>query len=255
MVGASATGLQLADEIARSGRPVTLAAGEHVRMPRVYRGRDIQWWMDAAGVLDVTHEEVDDLVRARRVPSPQLVGTPERSNLDFNALTSRGVELAGRLTGIRDGIAQFSGSLKNICQLADLKMNRLLDTIDDWAIESGIELDTDRPERFDPTRVEDSPRLEFDLRSGEIRTIVWATGSRPDYSWLDLPVLDRKGNLRHDGGVVREALGLYALGLPYLRRRKSTFIHGAADDTRDLSVHLAGYLDDLHRSPVTAVGG
>ncbi|MBT5344136.1 MAG: NAD(P)-binding domain-containing protein, partial [Acidiferrobacteraceae bacterium] len=68
VVGASATGLQLADEIHRSGRPVTLSVGEHVRMPRVYRGRDIFGWMDAAGVLDERYDEVDDINRARNVP-------------------------------------------------------------------------------------------------------------------------------------------------------------------------------------------
>ena len=77
--------------------------------------------------------------------------------------------------------------------------------------------------------------------SGEIRSIVWATGFHPDYSWLDVPVVDRKGHLRHDGGVV-DAPGLYAIGLPVLRRRKSTFIHGAEDDARDVVEHLAGYL-------------
>jgi putative flavoprotein involved in K+ transport len=96
-------------------------------------------------------------------------------------------------------------------------------------------------ERFEPTRAPARPRLDLDLQSGEIRSIVWATGFRPDYSWLDVPVLDRKGYLRHDGGVV-DAPGLYAIGLPFLRRRKSTFIHGAEDDARDLVEHLAAYL-------------
>jgi putative flavoprotein involved in K+ transport len=95
VVGASATGLQLADEIQRSGRHVTLSVGEHIRMPRVYRGLDIQWWLDAIGVLDERYDEVDDIVRARRVPSPQLIGTPQRSTLDLNTLAERGVEIVG----------------------------------------------------------------------------------------------------------------------------------------------------------------
>jgi len=253
VVGASATGLQLADEIHRSGRPVTLAAGGHVRMPRMYRGRDIQWWMDAAGLLDERYDEVDDITRARRVPSPQLVGTPERSTLDLNALTDRGVRLVGRLTGIRDDMAQFSGSLRNVCQLADLKMNRLLSGIDEWATRSGLAGEVPGPERHAPTGVEDSPRLGLDLLCGEIRTIVWATGYRPDYSWLHVPVLDRRGRIRHDGGVV-DAPGMYVLGLPYLRRRKSSFIHGAEDDTRELGAHLAHHLDRLCSGPVASVG-
>ncbi len=87
VVGASATGVQLAAEIRRSGRPVTLSVGEHVRLPRTYRGRDVLWWMDASGVWNERYDEVDDLTRARRLPSPQLVGTPERATLDLNALT------------------------------------------------------------------------------------------------------------------------------------------------------------------------
>jgi putative flavoprotein involved in K+ transport len=241
VVGASATGVQLAAEIRRSGRPVTLSVGEHVRLPRVYRGRDVLWWMDAAGVWDQRYDEVDDLDRARRLPSPQLVGTPERSSLDLNALSALGVRLVGKLAMVRDGRALFSGGLRNVFSLADLKMNRLLDAFDEWALTSGRDAEFDAPERFPPTVPPGSARLQADLRGGEIRAVVWATGFRPDYGWLDVPVVDEKGRLRHDGGVV-DRPGLYALGLPVLRRRKSTFIYGIEDDAREVIDHLVGYL-------------
>ena len=241
IVGASATGVQLADEIRRSGRPVTLSVGEHVRLPRTYRGRDVLWWMDASGVWNQRYNEIDDLTRVRRLPSPQLIGTPERMTLDLNALSSAGVEIVGRLAAVRDGQALFSGGLRNQFALADLKMNRLLGTFDEWARSHAREAEVGPPERFEPTRAPASSRLKLDLRNGELRSIVWATGFRPDYSWLDVPVIDDKGHLRHDGGVV-DAPGLYALGLPVLRRRKSTFIHGAEDDARELVDHLAQYL-------------
>jgi putative flavoprotein involved in K+ transport len=241
VVGASATGVQLAAELRQSGRPVTLSVGEHVRLPRTYRGRDILWWMDASGLWDERYDEIDDLARARRLPSPQLVGTSERTTLDLNALTAMGVELVGRFATVRDGRALFSGGLRNVFALADLKLERLLDRFDEWALttERGDELAP--PERFAPTGVPQSPRLELDLRSGEISTIVWATGFRPDYRWLDVPVVDAKGHLRHDGGVV-DSPGLYALGLPVLRRRKSTFICGIEDDAREVVDHVADYL-------------
>ena len=241
VVGASATGVQLADEIHRSGRPVTISVGEHVRLPRTYRGRDVLWWMDASGVWDQRYDEIDDLARARGLPSPQLVGTPERTTLDLNALGDAGVAIVGRLATIRDGRALFSGGLRNQFALADLKMERLLDTFDEWARAQGRDGEVGAPERFSPTRMPASSPLDMDLRSGAIRSIVWATGFRPDYRWLDVPVLDHKGHLRHDGGVVA-APGLYAIGLPLLRRRKSTFIHGAEDDARDVTAHLVGYL-------------
>ncbi|HEY1394263.1 MAG TPA: FAD-dependent oxidoreductase, partial [Methylibium sp.] len=201
VVGASATGLQLAQEIRRSGRPVTLAVGEHVRLPRMYRGRDIQWWMHAAGVLDQRIEDADDAERARRVPSPQLVGTPAHATMDLNALRSEGVELVGRLAGVRDGRALFSGSLRNVCALADLKMNRLLDSIDGWAVQNSLDGCVGRVERFAPTDVGTSPRLSL-LFGQDVRTLIWATGFRPDYSWLDVPVFDPRGGLKHDRGVV-----------------------------------------------------
>jgi putative flavoprotein involved in K+ transport len=238
VVGASATGVQLAAELRRSGRPVTLAVGEHVRLPRTYRGRDVLWWMDAAGVWDQRYDEVDDLTRARRLPSPQLVGTPERTTLDINALTSLGVGLVGRWAAVRDGRALFSGGLRNVFSLADLKLNRLLGTFDEWAAASGRDAEVGPPERFEPTRVPQSSRLQLDLRSGEIRSVVWATGFRPEYGWLEVPVVDEKGHLRHDGGVT-DSPGLYALGLPVLRRRKSTFIYGIEDDAREVIDHLA----------------
>jgi putative flavoprotein involved in K+ transport len=241
VVGASATGMQLAAELQQSGRPVTISVGEHVRLPRTYRGRDVLWWMDASGVWGQRYDEIDDLTRARRLPSPQLVGTPERTTLDLNAITSMGVELAGRWAAVRDGRALFSGGLRNVFSLADLKMGRLLGTFDEWAETQGYNDEVGSPERFTPTRVPESSRLQLDLRSGEIRTIVWATGFRPDYGWLDVPVLDEKGQLRHEGGVV-DSPGLYALGLPVLRRRRSTFMYGIEDDAREVIDHLAQYL-------------
>ncbi|WP_353000548.1 NAD(P)-binding domain-containing protein [Mesorhizobium sp. M0808] len=242
VVGASSSGTQIAQELQRSGRQVTLSVGEHIRAPRVYRGKDLEWWMDAAGVLDERYDEVDDIRRARRVPSLQLAGTPDRTTLDLNALVDLGVRLVGRLAGItEDAKAQFAGSLRNMCALSDLKMARLLDLIDEWARANGLDATVGPPDRLPPTRVEDNPPLGLDLTGGAIRTIIWATGYKPDYSWLELPVLDRKGHLRHDGGVA-EHPGMYLMGMQFLRRRKSALIDGAGDDARDLSDHLASYL-------------
>lgn len=241
IVGASATGVQLAQEIHLSGRPVTLAVGEHVRVPRTYRGRDIKWWMDAAGLLDTGHDEVADVNRARSVPSLQLVGSPTRETISLNSLQSGGVTIVGRVMGLDGARVRFSGALANVCHLADLKMNRLLKSIDEWAEHAGLSGTLEPTYRLRPTDVPETPLLELDLHAAGIRTVLWATGYRPDYSWLDVPVLGRKGGLSHRGGVV-EAPGLYVLGLPFLRRRKSSLIDGVGDDARDLSTHLAAFL-------------
>jgi putative flavoprotein involved in K+ transport len=237
VVGASATGVQLADEIQRSGRRVLLSVGEHVRLPRTYRGRDVLWWMEASGIWNQRYDEIDDLDRARKLPSPQLVGSPERATLDLNVLSAAGVEIVGRLAAVRNQQALFSGGLRNQFALADLKMSRLLEAFDECATRVP-DLEVGEPEHFEPTRAPSATRLGLDLGSGEVRSIVWATGFRPEYPWLEIPVLDRKGRLRHDGGVVA-APRMYAIGLPVLRRRKSTFIHGAEDDAQDLAEHLA----------------
>ncbi len=241
VVGAASTGIQLAEEIHASGRPVTISVGEHVRMPRTYRGRDIQHWMEAIGRLDERYDEVDEIVRARAVASPQLVGTPDRRTLDLNRLTDAGVQLRGRVGAIRDGVALFSGGLANHCALADQKLDRLLDEIDVWIDEHGAGTEAAPPERFDRTRLPADAPLTLDLRRGEVRAVVWATGFRPDLGCLEVPVFDGSGRLRHDGGVV-DAPGLYYLGATFLRRRKSSFIHGAEDDTADLADHLVEHL-------------
>lgn len=245
VVGASSTGVQLADEIRRSGRRVTLAVGEHVRLPRAYRDRDIFWWLDSAGVLDERADEVDDLVRARHLPSPQLVGSPERRDVDLNALADIGVQLVGRLSGLDGTTAQFSGGLTNVCRLADLKLDRLLTRFDDWARSAAVD-DLGPPERYAATRAPSAAPLTLDLADGSIGTVVWATGYRADHSWLDVPVFDRRGRILHDGGVVRGAEGLYLLGATLLRRRRSTYLSGAEADTADLAAHLHRVLDVGH---------
>ncbi|TIC88896.1 pyridine nucleotide-disulfide oxidoreductase [Nocardioides sp. GY 10113] len=248
VVGGSASGLQIADELARAGREVTLATGEHVRVPRTYRGMDIHWWMDTLGTLDERYDEVEDLARARRLPSLQLVGSPERRALDLNTLTSRGVSVVGRLAGVAGHRAQFSGSLANVCMLADLKQRRYLDLIDEFATAHGLDAELGAPTRPAPTAI-DGTRLDADLRG--FSHVIWATGYRPRYPWLDPELLDRTGRLPHDGGVHPSA-GLYALGLPFLRRRKSSFLDGVGPDAVELATHLVGHLNGVAASGVGA---
>ena len=244
VVGASASGVQIADELRRSGRDVTLAVGEHVRVPRTYRGMDIHWWMSNIGLLDECYDAVDDLARVRRVPSFQLLGSPERRAVDLNALAAIGVDLVGRFVGVAGSNAQFSGAFAHQCTSADLKMNRLLDAIDRYVQQSALEDAFPAPDR-PPATTFGQTATSLDLR--EVNTVIWATGFRPSYPWLEPRLLDRHGAIRHDGGLVNGA-GMYVLGLPFTRRRNSSFLDGVGRDAFELTAHLADFLDTTTRS-------
>lgn len=238
IVGASASGVQLADELVASGRDVTLAVGEHVRLPRTYRGRDILWWMQAMGVSARRwDDDVDDLARARQVPSPQLIGTPEHRTLDLRALRARGVDLVGRLVGVNGGRLQFAGSLANLVANADLKQSRLLDEIDTFVTRTGVTASA--PHRPPPTEPGRPPTA---LPADRFDVVLWATGHRHAPPRIDPAHLDRRGRLVHDGGLLR-APGLFVIGLPFLRRRSSTFLSGIGRDAVELSMEIRRHLD------------
>jgi putative flavoprotein involved in K+ transport len=238
VVGASASGVQIADELRRAGRAVTVAVGEHVRVPRTYRGRDIYRWMDELGILDERFDEVEDLARARRLPSLQLVGTPQRRNLDLATLAAGGVQLTGRFVGVARGRAQFSGSLANLIKAADLKQARLLERIDTHVEEHGLHERVGPPDRPSATPM---PAVVTQLDLARFSAVVWATGHRPRYPWLDPALLDHRGAIRHDGGVL-EIPGMYVLGLPFTRRRGSNLLAGVGPDAQRLGTHLIEHL-------------
>ena len=238
VVGASASGLQIARELAGAGRRVTLAVGNHLRLPRRYRDADILWWMHRLGVFNELHTGSTDLDRLRRLPSLPLAGDPPGVALDLNSLQDLGVEIVGRLASATDGVAWFSGSLANLCASADLKLARLLDRIDSFADRRGF--CDEAPSRFPPTRLPASPRLSLSLRKSGMTSVLWATGYEPDHRWISLPVFDGKGRIRHRGGVVGG--GIYVMGLRYLRTARSSHIAGAARDARALAQHLAAGL-------------
>lgn len=225
VVGASASGAQLAEELALAGREVTLAVGHHTRVPRRYRGRDIHAWMHELG-FHQRADDVDDLAKARRWPSLQLVGSPDSRDLDLSTLQAVGVTPVGRLAAVRDGVALFSGSLANMCADADLKMGRLLDQVD--AMVGG------RGQRPDPVCVP-APRTSAPLT--DFAAIVWATGFSPLHPYLEPDLLDDRGAIVHEEGVTRRP-GLFVTGLPFLRTRASGFLAGAEHDAPALVERL-----------------
>jgi putative flavoprotein involved in K+ transport len=240
IVGAAASGIQLADEIRASGRDVVLSVGRHLRLPRRYRGRDILWWMDRMGIFDETPDEVYDHEVSREQPSLQLVGRPDRASLDIGRLRRRGVQLAGRLAGIADGRAYFDDDLIATSAGSDVKLARLLERIDSFAEQTG--LDRGEAEPFEPLWPLFAGCVtpeRVDLRAQRIGTVIWATGFRRHYPWLHVPVFDDRGEIRQRGGVT-DVPGLYVIGLQFMRRRKSAFVDGVGDDAAALAAHLAG---------------
>jgi putative flavoprotein involved in K+ transport len=236
VVGAAASGVQIADELARAGRRVVLAAGRHSRLPRRYRGMDIWWWLERLGVLDKTIDEVSDPLRARREPSLQLVGRPNGENLDLATLAATGVEVAGRLTGIDGRRVRFATDLGQTTAAADATMRRVLADVDDYVDAHGLAAEVLAPEPVAPIGPRSGPD-RLDLRAAGISTVVWATGFVRRYPWLRVPVLDPSGEIRQRRGVT-PVPGLYVLGLRFQYRRNSNFIDGVGRDARYVADHI-----------------
>jgi putative flavoprotein involved in K+ transport len=215
---------------------VILAVGSHIRLPRRYRGRDIMRWLDEMGVLAERANQVADIEASRRQPSLQLIGTEEGSSLDLQVLQEHGVRIVGRMTGASGHQAYFSDDLADSIGHAERKMRGMLDRID-------LHLSCLRLTRAFPA--EPRPRAvvvptappAVNLRDRGVNTVVWATGFRREYPWLQIPVLDAKGEIIHRGGVTARP-GLYVLGLHFMRRRNSAFLDGVGADAADLTEHL-----------------
>lgn len=245
VVGASASGIQLAQEIHRSGRPVTLAVGRHTRIPRRYRGRDITWWLETSGMLEERADRAFNVESARRQPSLQLVGTPNHETIDLGVLQDEGVQLAGRVSDIDDTRIAFCDDLQRNIDAAEQKLDRVLGTIDGFIDETLMAAESH--DRRPGIQASDAP-TELDIRDAGISSVLWATGYRRQYPWLRVPVLNIRGEIIHDGGVT-PADGLYALGLNFQRTRKSSFIDGVGNDARALADHIT---QRFHRSSIAA---
>lgn len=243
VVGASATGVQMAEEIQSSGRPVTLAVGAHTRMPRRYRGRDIYAWMEAAGILDERPKPGTE----ERPPTPslQLVGSPECRDVSLETLQKQGVRLLGRLLAVRGALTGFDGGLAQRAADSHARMLRTLNRIDAWIATKGIAAPPADPSTRAPFIAANDP-LSLDLDRVGIRSVVWATGYTRAYPWLRVPVLTERGEIRNRGGITA-APGLFVLGLEFMRRRRSQFISGCGIDADEIVSHVQSYLDRAAR--------
>ncbi len=238
VVGAAASGLQIAEELRLAGRAVMLAAGRHTRLPRRYRGRDIWWWMDRAGVLEDRASAERDIARARSLPSPQLVGGTPARDLDLGTLRAMGVRVLGRLRDAGGERIALADDLAETVAGARRPMEALLARVDPVADALGAP----RGERPAPLTGFGGGPTALDLRAEGIASIVWATGYRRDHPWLHLPGLrDAAGELRHDGGVTA-APGLFLIGANFMRRRSSSFLGGVGADAAEIAALIARHL-------------
>jgi putative flavoprotein involved in K+ transport len=223
IVGASASGAQLADELVGAVRTVVLAVGSHSRLPRRYRGLDIMWWLDAMGLLDKRPDER----RSPAEPSVQLVGRSDGRDVDLRTLQDRGVHLAGRLTGVDGHRLRFADDLADTTRRADGRLVHLLRRVDAFARAAGLATEMEAaPVR--PART-GAAVSTLDLRRAGIGSVIWATGYRRAYPWLHVPVLDPAGEIRHRAGATA-APGLYAIGMRWQSRRNSAQLDGVRHD-------------------------
>ncbi len=230
VVGASATGIQIADELAAAGREVTLAVGTHVRLPRRYRGRDVLCWMVEMGAFRAPADPAGE----RASPPPQLVGTPENRDLDLGTLQAKGVRLVGRAVGADDGRVRFADDLDETLGKAEAQLAGLLDKIDGYIAANRI----DAPVTARPSAVPvPGATGEIELDAAGIASVIWATGYERRYPWLKLPILDGHGEIRHERGVTPQP-GVVVLGMRFQQTKASNLIDGVGADAEELADYL-----------------
>ena len=247
VVGAGSSGVQIADELRRSGREVYLSVGPHERPPRSYRGRDFCWWLGVLGLWDVETPPAG----AAHV-TIAVSGAQGGRTVDFRELAAGGIRLTGLTASYDGGVLRFANDLAANIAAGDASYLALLDAADAYVARNGLTLPTEPAARDlgpDPEGVTD-PVLALDLAASGVTSVVWATGFATDYSWLQVDAFDRAGKPQHRRGVSSEP-GVYFLGLPWLSRRGSSFIWGVWHDAKHVADHIGtqrSYLayDDAH---------
>jgi len=231
VVGAGSSGTQIADELLRAGRQVTLSVGPHDRPPRSYRGRDFVWWLGVLGKWDAN------------APGPgtehvtiAVSGAYGGTTIDFRRLGNKGMTLVGRTEGFEDGVMTFASDLAGNIARGDANYLSVLDEADAYVARNGLDLPEEPEARIlaaEPDCVRD-PILSLDPAKVGITSIIWATGFARDDSWLKVDAFDEAGHPRHQRGVSSEP-GIYFLGLPWQSRRGSSFIWGVWHDAKYLA--------------------
>jgi putative flavoprotein involved in K+ transport len=239
MVGSGQAGCQIAEELRRAGRPVYVSVGRSWWAPRRYRGRDISLWLRDIGWFDRTVDGLPPGARAG-LPNPQFTGSGGGRDLNVHTLAAEGVVLLGRLQGIQNGKLTFAPDLTQTLAWGDEQAASRLQSIDEHIRERGLDAPpADPPNYLRPVAelARESP-MALDLAEAGITTVIWATGYRPDLSWVHLPVLDVAGYPVQRRGITATP-GLYILGLDWLHSAKSGLFAGIAEDAAYLAAVIA----------------
>jgi putative flavoprotein involved in K+ transport len=234
VAGAGASGAQIAEELQRAGRRVYLSVARHRRLPRRYRGRDLIWWLAEMRLDQMTPEE-----RGSARLGPVISGAYGGRTIDFRNFAADGMILVGRMEAAQDGIIEIAPGLAESLVDGDLVYSTFLDTVDAYVKRRGIELPEDPAARTivaDPPCVT-APLTRLDLATEGISSVIWATGYGVDFGWIDVPVLDERGEAVHHIGI-SEVPGLYFLGLQWLSKMNSSFLSGVGDDAAVLADHI-----------------
>jgi len=242
VVGSSASGVQLAEELLASGREVTLAVGSHTRIPRRYRGRDIMYWLDRTGSLQRPLSDMPDPEGAKREPSLQLVGNDLGRSIDLATLADKGARIVGRLVAVNGSRVRFRQDLRQNSAAADHQMGRLLARVDRHIETHGLTAGVSAADPWSLTPAFASPD-EIDLRRAGIRSVLWATGYSRSYEWLDANVFDENGEVRNQRGRT-PAPGLFIIGMQFMIRRNSSFIDGVGRDAIEIAAAIGKRADN-----------
>jgi putative flavoprotein involved in K+ transport len=232
VVGSGGSGAQIAEELLEAGRRVHLAVNRYRRIPRRYRGQDVLWWLLAMGVMDRTKAEWPD---GRMPPSLLITGVRGGHDLDLWRLRADGAVLLGRLLGIEDDLAVFDDDADTVVAAADRTYADFVAMADAYAARNGLDLPSEEVEPTPRTRLPTVPRV--DLGAEGIKSVVWCTGYRLDFGWIDAPLLDTQGAPIQDRGVTRSQ-GLYTLGLHWMHTFKSGVLFGVGDDAAHIADHV-----------------
>ncbi len=236
VVGSGASGCQIVEDLLAAGRTVYFSMGRHRRYPRRYRGHDMFWWMEHIGALDQTLDERPD---ARERPNPLVTGVGGGHDIDLRDYAAAGVTLLGHLRDVAGSRLRLADDVTALLAAGDESIGVFTRAVDAYIARSGLAVLAEAPAAVPAARaVTPAPICELDLADSGIMSVVWATGFRRDFRWIDAPVLDDRGEPIHRRGVTG-CVGLYFLGLPWLHKLKSSVLCGVGDDAAHLADHIA----------------